>query len=68
VWTSASFLRGYFETTGDAPFIPTDPVQRAALLELFLLDKAFYELRYELNSRPEWVRIPLTGILELLRG
>ncbi|HTL44622.1 MAG TPA: maltose alpha-D-glucosyltransferase [Vicinamibacterales bacterium] len=67
LWTSAAFLRGYFETTGDASFIPTDPVQRAALLDLFLLDKAFYELRYELNSRPEWVRIPLTGILELLR-
>ncbi|HWK10309.1 MAG TPA: maltose alpha-D-glucosyltransferase [Vicinamibacterales bacterium] len=67
LWTSASFLRGYFEAAGDAPFLPTDPVQRASLLDLFLLDKALYELHYELNSRPEWVRIPLTGILELLR-
>jgi maltose alpha-D-glucosyltransferase/alpha-amylase len=67
LWTSASFLKGYFETAGEAPFLPTDPVQRASLLDLFLLDKALYELHYELNSRPEWVRIPLTGILELLR-
>jgi predicted trehalose synthase len=32
-----------------------------------VLDKAVYELEYELNNRPEWVRIPLTGILKLLR-
>ncbi|HTI36220.1 MAG TPA: maltose alpha-D-glucosyltransferase [Vicinamibacterales bacterium] len=67
LWTSASFLTGYFETAGDAPFLPGDRVQRAALLDLFLLDKAFYELDYELNSRPDWVRIPLRGIKELLR-
>ena len=42
-------------------------MQRASLLDLFLLDKAFYELNYELNNRPEWIRIPLRGILELLR-
>ncbi len=68
LWTGAAFLKGYFETTGDAPFLPADPVQRASLLDLFLLDKAFYELHYELNNRPEWVRIPLNGILELQRG
>jgi maltose alpha-D-glucosyltransferase/alpha-amylase len=68
LWAGASFLSGYFETAGDAPFLPADPVQRAALLDLFLLDKAFYELQYELNSRRDWVRIPLRGIVELLRG
>jgi maltose alpha-D-glucosyltransferase/alpha-amylase len=67
LWTSASFLRGYFETAGEAPFLPRNPAQRAALLDLFLFDKAFYELHYELNSRPDWVRIPLKGLLELLR-
>jgi maltose alpha-D-glucosyltransferase/alpha-amylase len=66
IWVSASFLRGYLETAGPAPFLPLDPVQRRLLLDLFLLDKAFYELNYELNNRPEWVRIPLRGILELL--
>ena len=43
-----------------------DRVQRDALLELFMLDKALYELNYELNNRPDWVRIPLTGLSELL--
>ena len=36
------------------------------LLDAYLLEKALYELRYELNSRPDWVHIPLQGILELV--
>ena len=35
------------------------------LLDIFLLEKAVYELGYEINNRPEWVRIPLVGILAL---
>jgi maltose alpha-D-glucosyltransferase/alpha-amylase len=65
-WVSAAFLRGYFETAGDAAFLPADLVQRDALLRLFMLDKALYELNYELNNRPDWVRIPLWGIFDLL--
>jgi len=38
------------------------------LLDAFLLEKALYELAYELNNRPDWVRIPIQGILELLEG
>ena len=38
------------------------------LLRAFVLDKAFYELGYELNNRPEWVRIPLIGIRKLAAG
>jgi predicted trehalose synthase len=36
------------------------------MLYAFLLDKALYELRYELNNRPDWVHIPLRGILQLM--
>jgi len=36
------------------------------LLDAFVLEKAVYELNYELNNRPDWVRIPLRGILQLL--
>ena len=36
------------------------------LLNIFLLEKAIYELNYELNNRPEWVDIPLDGILEIV--
>ena len=38
------------------------------LLAIFELEKAVYELRYELNNRPDWVRIPVAGILRLLEG
>ncbi|HET7694944.1 MAG TPA: maltose alpha-D-glucosyltransferase [Vicinamibacterales bacterium] len=65
-WAGASFLKGYLAAAGAAPFLPADPVQRAWLLDLLLLDKALYELNYELNNRPEWVRIPLRGLAELL--
>ena len=66
-WTSASFLRAYRETAGTAPFLPAAPEHLASLLDAFLLDKALYELNYELNHRPAWVRIPLRGILNLAR-
>ena len=65
-WVSAAFLRGYLAAAGTAPFLPADPVQRASLLRLFLIDKALYELKYELNNRPDWVRIPLRGLTELV--
>jgi maltose alpha-D-glucosyltransferase/alpha-amylase len=67
-WAGAAFLRSYFSTAGQALFVPADPVQREALLKAFVVDKALYELNYELNNRPDWVRIPLRGVLELLNG
>ena len=42
--------------------------EASMLLELFVLDKAFYELGYELDSRPDWVEIPLSGLARLLEG
>ena len=65
-WTGAAFLTGYLSTAGAAPFVPSDSVQAAALLQLFVLDKALYELNYELNNRPDWARIPMRGLAELL--
>jgi maltose alpha-D-glucosyltransferase/alpha-amylase len=67
VWVSAEFLREYLETASGAPFLPDDDDQLETLLEAFLLDKAFYELNYELNNRPDWLHIPLQGILELAK-
>ena len=64
-WTSAVFLKEYLATAGKAPFLPAEKNQFSNLLEFFMLDKAFYELIYELNNRPDWVRIPLAGILSL---
>ncbi len=64
--TSAAFLEGYFRVTEGACFIPQGATQRACLIEVFTLEKAFYELSYELNNRPDWVGRPLGGIMELL--
>jgi maltose alpha-D-glucosyltransferase/alpha-amylase len=63
--STAEFLRAYRAVAQGAEFLPTDPVALRALLEAYLLDKALYELRYELDNRPTWVRIPLHGILSL---
>ena len=61
-----AFLEGYAEALRDCPSYPTDPEQAKALLDLFTLEKACYELRYELDNRPDWVAIPLGGLCELL--
>ncbi|MFH1144305.1 MAG: putative maltokinase [Candidatus Eisenbacteria bacterium] len=63
-WVSAAFLRGYLQIASSGELLPRDPVHCDALLDAFLFDKAFYELVYELNHRPDWVRLPLEGILD----
>jgi maltose alpha-D-glucosyltransferase/alpha-amylase len=63
---SAAFLRSYLTTAGNASFVPQTTEDLDLQLSTMLLEKALYELRYELNSRPEWVRIPLRGILEVV--
>ncbi len=65
-WVCAAFLRGYLVEANGAAFLPQTREDMQVLLDVFLLEKAVYELRYELNNRPDWVRIPLLGILELL--
>jgi maltose alpha-D-glucosyltransferase/alpha-amylase len=60
------FLKTYLDTAGGASFVPRERAQLDEMLKVFLLEKAVYELGYELGSRPSWVRIPLLGIRELL--
>jgi maltose alpha-D-glucosyltransferase/alpha-amylase len=62
---AAAFLHAYRETAQGAEFLPADTSDFRKLLDVFLLDKALYEVRYELNDRPAWVRIPLMGIMSL---
>jgi len=61
-WISASFLRSYLIATRGAAFLPP-PGDLDVMLRAYILDKALYELAYELNNRPSWVSIPLTGVL-----
>jgi maltose alpha-D-glucosyltransferase/alpha-amylase len=64
-WASTAFLDGWKEAAGTAGFVPKDPAGFDVLLRAFLLEKACYEIQYEINNRPDWVRIPLTGVLAL---
>jgi trehalose synthase-fused probable maltokinase len=66
-WVSAAFLKAYLEVSKNSIVIPQDREELALLLDLYLLDKAIYELGYELNNRPGWVRIPMDGIAQLLQ-
>ena len=47
---------------------PADPTAAEHLLRLFLLEKALYEIEYELAYRPAWLRVPLSGMLRVLAG
>jgi len=60
------FLAAYTSTARRASFLPSSPSATEALLDVYLLNKATYELGYELNNRPGWVSIPIEGILEIL--
>ena len=64
-WVGAAFLRAYFAVTRGAPILPSHADDVDVLLQAFVLDKALYELGYELNNRPDWVHIPLAGLLRL---
>jgi len=68
LWTSVAFLRAYLQTAGSAPFLPATRRELAGLLDALLLEKAVYELGYELNNRPAWAPIPLRGLFKLLRA
>jgi maltose alpha-D-glucosyltransferase / alpha-amylase len=60
------FLRAYLRSAGDAAFLPPDPEHFVLLLDAYTLEKAVYELGYELNNRPDWAIIPLRGLLQLI--
>lgn len=62
-WIASHFLKAYFENAGSTSGNREDAIH---LLRMHLLEKAVYELGYELNNRPTWVGIPLEGIVKLL--
>ena len=66
-WEAAArtaFLEAYRDTAKSAGLYASWDDARA-LLNLFLLEKAFHELAYEVDNRPDWVRVPLAGLLDL---
>jgi maltose alpha-D-glucosyltransferase/alpha-amylase len=64
----AAYLRGYLQVAMPAGLVPSDRKQLEMLLSICLLEKAVYEIGYELNHRPQWVTIPLRGVLELVEA
>jgi trehalose synthase-fused probable maltokinase len=62
-----AFLEGYRETV-DPSLLPPGQQATEQLLTVFELEKVVYELRYELNNRPDWVAIPIAGIVRLLES
>ncbi len=67
-YVSGVFLNSYLATVGTAPFIPAASDELELMLNAYLLEKAIYEVGYELNNRPEWVVIPVHGITYLLEA
>jgi len=65
---SKEFLDAYFATAKGASFIPADEQALNMMLEVYLLEKAVYEVCYELNNRPDWIFIPVRGIARILDG
>jgi trehalose synthase-fused probable maltokinase len=61
----SEFLDGYLDVA-DPALLPSSRDQVERLLTVFELEKAVYELRYELHNRPDWVAIPVAGILRML--
>jgi maltose alpha-D-glucosyltransferase/alpha-amylase len=65
-WSSAAFLGAYLEAMAGTNLLPATPAAFALELDVHLLEKALYELGYELDLRPHWVELPLRGILDVL--
>ncbi len=65
-WVSAVFMRRYLQVARGGSVIPADNQELEILLRAYVLEKALYEVVYELNNRPSWVGIPIRGILQIL--
>ena len=66
-YMSGFFMKAYLDTVAGSAFIPKNKQDLDTLMTTFLLEKAIYELNYELNNRPGWVMIPLKGIKQLMK-
>jgi maltose alpha-D-glucosyltransferase/alpha-amylase len=63
---ATTFLAAYREIMTNQRLWPADPPAAEQMLNFFLLEKAVYEIEYELAHRPEWLRVPLTGMIRIL--
>jgi maltose alpha-D-glucosyltransferase/alpha-amylase len=68
LWVSSTFLRSYLDLMSDVPVLPPRPDDIASMLDGYLLQKALYEVNYEMNNRPDWLVVPLQGIMQVLES
>jgi maltose alpha-D-glucosyltransferase/alpha-amylase len=66
-WVSAIFLRAYLDAAGGREFVPESQKQRRILMRSYLIEKCLLEINHELEYRPDWLRIPVRGILDQLQ-
>ncbi len=62
----STFIKAYIEEAGNADFVPGTAEELEGLLNIYLLEKAVYEIGYEMNNRPDWTIIPLKGMTEVI--
>jgi maltose alpha-D-glucosyltransferase/alpha-amylase len=68
LWVSVAFLKAYLELISDLPILPATKEGKKVLFDAYLMEKALYEVNYELNNRPDWVNLPLQGVLQILEA
>lgn len=66
-YMSSVFVKSYLEVVNGSPFIPESKEDLEMLLQTYILEKAIYEVNYELNNRPDWLLIPYRGIKSIMR-
>lgn len=64
--STEAFLSGYFESVGETRVWPENAEDAKTILNFFLLEKALYEVEYELSYRPTWIGVPLRGVVRAL--
>jgi len=65
-WASAFFLKAYLKAAAPSAFLPAKSEELRIMLDCYILEKTIYELGYELNNRPDWIKIPLHGIQQMI--
>ncbi|HWR15305.1 MAG TPA: maltose alpha-D-glucosyltransferase [Terriglobales bacterium] len=66
-WMSAIFLKSYLENAGNAEYLPASDKERRILIRSYLIEKCLIEVTHELEYRPDWLRIPVRGIVDQLQ-
>jgi len=67
-WVTVAFVGAYLAEADGHPFVPDATADTHSLLTAYVLDKALYEVRYDLDHRPDWAPIPLRGVASMLQS